>query len=224
LDQAQDLGHARGLCARLGLVGELDKGADPGTVPVGVAEYAVGPDPAADRDRGAEPDAVKAVVQAHHLGSEVEEFGDERGCERKDQIAVRDGGAERALSAGAFDVEVDLFVHAIEDALTEFFDAYRRSRARLHRDPGLRQLSMAQFAVLQAVAAVGRHGVTRIATQARMAQPPASRALDRLERKGLLRRESAADKRVKAVTVTAAGQWRVIEGRRAVGRQKSCEW
>lgn len=94
----------------------------------------------------------------------------------------------------------------IEDALTEFFDAYRRSRARLQRDPGLRHLSLAQFAILRAAADVGSQGITRIAAETGLAQPPATRALDRLEHKGLLRREPGiADKRVTVVTVTAAG-------------------
>jgi DNA-binding MarR family transcriptional regulator len=98
-------------------------------------------------------------------------------------------------------------IHETEEALVVFFDAYRRSRARLQQDPHLAQLTLSEFAVLRAVAEHGADGVSRIARAAEMAQPPATRALDRLANKGLLRRrDHSTDARVTAVTLTPAGR------------------
>jgi DNA-binding MarR family transcriptional regulator len=96
-------------------------------------------------------------------------------------------------------------VERLEEALVGFFDAYRRSRARLQRDPGLKGLTWAQFAVLQAAARHGAEGTGRIAAAAGVAQPPATRALQRLEAQGLVRRTAAADRRRTTVELTAEG-------------------
>jgi DNA-binding MarR family transcriptional regulator len=94
----------------------------------------------------------------------------------------------------------------IEVALVDFFDAFRRSRAKLQAAPDLAHLSLAEFSVLRAVAEFGSEGVGRVAAAAEMAQPPATRALDRLARKGLVVREShPGDGRISAVRLTAPG-------------------
>ena len=95
----------------------------------------------------------------------------------------------------------------IEDGLMAFLDAYRRSRSRLNRDPGLKELTMAQFSVLAAVASHGHEGVGRIAAAADLAQPPTTRAIRRLEDKGLARRSRAGgDGRRTVVEVTPEGK------------------
>ena len=97
-------------------------------------------------------------------------------------------------------------VDNIEAALVVFFDAYRRSRSNLGSDTRLAQLSLAEFAVLRAVSDVGDQGVSRVARAAGIAQPPATRALDRLERKGLVHRLShPTDRRMTNTAVTEAG-------------------
>jgi DNA-binding MarR family transcriptional regulator len=94
----------------------------------------------------------------------------------------------------------------VEDGLVTFFDAFRRSRARLQRDEGLAHLSLSEFAVLRAVAQVGDQGVGRVAEHAGMRQPPASRAIDRLAGRGLVTKvQAAGDRRRAAVELTAAG-------------------
>lgn len=97
----------------------------------------------------------------------------------------------------------DRRTHEIEEALVVFFDSYRRSRARLQQDPYLAQLTLSEFAVLRAIADHGADGVSRIAKAVDIAQPPATRALDRLANKGLIRRQPhSTDARVTAVTLT----------------------
>lgn len=97
-------------------------------------------------------------------------------------------------------------VEGLEEALLAFMAAYRRSRSSLHRDPGLVGLTNAQFAVLEAVQAQGVDGVGSVAAAARLAQPPTTRAIGRLEAKGLVeRRPTTGDQRVSALEVTAAG-------------------
>jgi MarR family 2-MHQ and catechol resistance regulon transcriptional repressor len=103
----------------------------------------------------------------------------------------------------------------IEEALVAFFDAFRRSRAALQRAGDLGHLSLAEFSVLRAVADYGEGGVGRIAAAAGIAQPPATRALDRLARKALLARQRhPADGRVSAVWLTPAGEELLASHRR----------
>jgi DNA-binding MarR family transcriptional regulator len=107
----------------------------------------------------------------------------------------------------------------IEDGLMAFLDAYRRSRSRLYRDPGLKDLTMAQFSVLAAVLSDGQDGVGRIAAVAGLAQPPTTRAIRRLEDKGLVRRRPAAgDGRRIAVEVTTEGKRLLAHHRRRFRR------
>jgi MarR family transcriptional regulator, organic hydroperoxide resistance regulator len=103
----------------------------------------------------------------------------------------------------------------IEAALVEFYDAFRRSRSRLSRDPGLGRLSLAEFALLRAAAEHGIEGIGSVARAAGMAQPPASRGIDRLQAKGLISTEAhPADKRRTNVEVTTAG-YRLLAHHRA---------
>jgi DNA-binding MarR family transcriptional regulator len=95
----------------------------------------------------------------------------------------------------------------IEAALVEFFDAFRRSRARLSHDPGLARLSLAEFALLRAVDEHGNDGVGKVAKAADIAQPPASRGIERLKAKGLIDvKRHSGDARVTAVSVTPTGR------------------
>jgi len=106
-------------------------------------------------------------------------------------------------------------VERIEAALMGFLDAYRRSRSRLQRDPGLRGLTWAQFMVLQAAALCGDQGISRIAAAAELAQPPTTRAIARLETKGLVtRRPALGDRRRTAVEVTEEGSRLLAHHRR----------
>jgi MarR family transcriptional regulator, organic hydroperoxide resistance regulator len=103
----------------------------------------------------------------------------------------------------------------IEAALVEFYEAFRRSRSRLSRDPGLGRLNLAEFALLRAAAEHGSQGIGSVAEAAGMAQPPASRGIDRLQAKGLISTEPhPADKRRTNVQVTTAG-YRLLAHHRA---------
>jgi DNA-binding MarR family transcriptional regulator len=98
-------------------------------------------------------------------------------------------------------------IATLEEALVKFFTAYRRSRSRLQRDPGLIGLTNAQFAVLEAVTTHGDKGVGAVAAACGMTQPPATRAIARLAAKELIeRRGSAQDARVSRLVVTPAGR------------------
>jgi DNA-binding MarR family transcriptional regulator len=98
-------------------------------------------------------------------------------------------------------------LQAMEEALLLFLNAYRRSRARLHRDPDLHGLTWAQFMVLQAASRYGSQGISRIAAEAELAQPPATRALQRLETMGLLARgANPDDRRLTVVEITESGR------------------
>jgi DNA-binding MarR family transcriptional regulator len=110
-------------------------------------------------------------------------------------------------------------VAALEEALVGFFAAYRRSRSRLQRDPGLVGLTNAQFAVLEAVITHGDKGVGAVAAACGMTQPPATRAIARLAAKELIeRRGSADDGRVSQLVVTPAGRRLLVHHRQRLHR------
>jgi TetR/AcrR family transcriptional regulator, cholesterol catabolism regulator len=75
-------------------------------------------------------------------------------------------------------------------------------------------LSDTELAILEAVAASGAEGISRIATAADVAQPTATRAVDRLERDGYVARtQTDSDRRRRPVVVTPSG-------RRALSRER----
>jgi DNA-binding MarR family transcriptional regulator len=97
-------------------------------------------------------------------------------------------------------------VQALAVALLEFMAAYRRSRSRLHQDPGLVGLTNAQFAVLEAVQHHGGGGVGSVAGAAGTSQPATTRALERLRSNGLVTRHlSRQDGRMTVYEVSIAG-------------------
>jgi MarR family transcriptional regulator, organic hydroperoxide resistance regulator len=107
-----------------------------------------------------------------------------------------------------------------ELAFREFMQAVRRARARAAREPGMGDVPFAQFQLLEAVDAAGEIGSNRVAEAAGVAPPTATRALDVLERKGLVeRRPMTADRRGVAVLLTTDGR-RLLERRRRFVRRK----
>lgn len=103
---------------------------------------------------------------------------------------------------------------AFDQAFLDFLAATRRGRARAARDPDLAGLALGQYQLLDAIARVGHAGTARIAEEAGIAQPTATRGLAALERKGYIRRAARkGDRRGVAVTLTAPG-------RRALARRQ----
>jgi DNA-binding MarR family transcriptional regulator len=66
---------------------------------------------------------------------------------------------------------------------------------------------LAEFALLRAVDEHGNDGVGKVAKAADIAQPPASRGIERLKAKGLIDvKRHSGDARVTAVSVTPTGR------------------
>ena len=96
---------------------------------------------------------------------------------------------------------------AFDQAFLGFLAATRRARARAARTPELAELPLGQYQLLDAVARVGQLGTARIAEEAGIAQPTATRGLASLEAKGYIRRSRRkGDGRGVAVSLTASGR------------------
>jgi DNA-binding MarR family transcriptional regulator len=102
----------------------------------------------------------------------------------------------------------------LEDAVAAFLAAYRRSRSRLQRDPGLVGLTSAQFEVLRAAGEHGAGGVGAVAVAAGLAQPPTTRALAKLEAASLVVRRRGEDRRITELALTEEGRRLLAHHRR----------
>jgi DNA-binding MarR family transcriptional regulator len=101
---------------------------------------------------------------------------------------------------------------AFDDALVAFFRAARRARGRAARRPPESGLSLAQFHVLEPLRD-GPQPMYRVAEDAGIAPPTATRMLDGLVERGYVDRAlDPADRRVVLVSLTESG-------RRAVRRK-----
>ena len=97
---------------------------------------------------------------------------------------------------------------AFLDAWDEFFRATRRARGRAAASGGdsAGGLSSAQYHLLAPLGGGGELPVGQLAIEAGVAAPTASKMVEGLVQAGLVeRRESASDRRVKNVALTAAG-------------------
>lgn len=106
---------------------------------------------------------------------------------------------------------------AFDAAWDEFFGAMRRARGRSAQEAEREGLSVAQFQLLFAFAALDAPDqlpVGVLAEQAGVAQPTATRMLDGLERQGVVeRRPSTEDRRSVTVQLTARGR-KMLERKR----------
>jgi DNA-binding MarR family transcriptional regulator len=92
----------------------------------------------------------------------------------------------------------------LTEAWTGFFAAVRRARGRAASSDG--ELSLPQYHLLDALLSLPDPRCGEVAEAAGVAASTASRMIDTLERDGLVeRRESAADRRVVEVVITARG-------------------
>jgi MarR family transcriptional regulator, organic hydroperoxide resistance regulator len=95
---------------------------------------------------------------------------------------------------------------ALEEALADFFRASRRARGRAARKSPAGGLSLAQFHALEPLMD-GPLAVCRVAEEAGIAAPTATRLLDGLVERGYASREpDAADRRSVLVSLTPAGR------------------
>jgi DNA-binding MarR family transcriptional regulator len=106
------------------------------------------------------------------------------------------------------------------DAFLESFDAFaaavRRARGATAQSTENGTLTLSQYALLQALATRSEAPVRELAGEAGIAPSTATRILDALERRGIIRRtRSPHDRRVVTVTLTEFG-------RHALGHQD--EW
>ncbi|HYV15625.1 MAG TPA: TetR family transcriptional regulator [Conexibacter sp.] len=99
----------------------------------------------------------------------------------------------------------------------------RAAGGRRNGTPGVARppaLSDTEVAILEAVADSGAEGISRIATAAAVAQPTATRAVDRLERDGFVARtQTADDRRRRPVVLTATGRRALARGRRQLAER-----
>jgi DNA-binding MarR family transcriptional regulator len=112
---------------------------------------------------------------------------------------------------------------AFDAAWDEFFGAMRRARGRSAQEAEKEGLSVAQFQLLYAFAALDAPDqlpVGVLAEQAGVAQPTATKMLDGLERQGVVeRRPSTEDRRSVTVQLTARGRT-VLERKRKLVEAK----
>jgi DNA-binding MarR family transcriptional regulator len=105
------------------------------------------------------------------------------------------------------------------EAFDAFARAVRRARGAAPADPS-KALTLSQFALLEPLATRQRARVAELADEAGVAAPTATRILDALERRGIVRRDRASDdRRAVAVTLTDAGR-ELLDGQRAWVRER----
>ena len=110
---------------------------------------------------------------------------------------------------------------ALEDALAEFFRASRRARGRAAQrsEPG--ELSLAQLQLVEPLLDGPQPGA-RLAEQAGVSAPTASRMLDLLERQGAVERApSPDDRRCVPVRLTRAGRAATLRKREQLAEARS---
>lgn len=113
-----------------------------------------------------------------------------------------------------------------EDFVTATHDLYaamRRNRARLAGDAT--GLSLAQLALLEAVAADGPLPVGEVASQAGVSGPNATRMLKQLEQSGVVTRtRSPQDERKVEVALTPQGRALYTRNRNALRASQQAHW
>ncbi len=100
------------------------------------------------------------------------------------------------------------------DAFLSAFDAFAQAVRRARGMPAQGSddaLTLSQYALLQGLADGGRARVVELANAAGVTAPTATRILDALERRGIVeRRRVAEDRRGVTITLTPAGQERLV--------------
>jgi DNA-binding MarR family transcriptional regulator len=92
-------------------------------------------------------------------------------------------------------------------AFDAFARAVRRARGAQTRAMSGRSLTLSQYALLEALSGRETARVAELADEAGVTASTATRILDALERRGIVRRERAlSDRRAVAVTLTASGR------------------
>ena len=101
------------------------------------------------------------------------------------------------------------------EAWDEFVLAVRRAQARAQQSP--EELTLAQYYLLEPLAAGRQLPLCELADSAGIAAPTATRIVDGLERCGLAQRDrSTADRRVVLVSLTEDGRKQVSRKRRQI--------
>jgi DNA-binding MarR family transcriptional regulator len=105
------------------------------------------------------------------------------------------------------------------DAWEEFLLAVRRGQARLPQARG--DLSLSQYYLLLPLAGGGELPASRLALEAGIAAPTATRVVDGLEKEGLVRRRrSSADRRSVLVSLTTSGRASLVRKRNQLARRR----
>jgi DNA-binding MarR family transcriptional regulator len=108
----------------------------------------------------------------------------------------------------------------LDAAWEQFFAAVRRARGRVARTGAEDTLTLSQYVLLLPLLEEGPLPVGELAGQASIAAPTATRALDGLARRGLVRRTpSQRDRRCVVVCLTEEGE-RVLRARRDTQRRR----
>jgi MarR family transcriptional regulator, organic hydroperoxide resistance regulator len=108
----------------------------------------------------------------------------------------------------------------LSDAWDAFFRAARRATGRAGR-ASQSALSLAQYHLVRPLGRGETRTVSRLATEAGVAQPTATRMLDHLERAGIVTRTpDASDRRIVLVQLTPDGEEALESKRRLVVRAR----
>ena len=104
---------------------------------------------------------------------------------------------------------------SLEDALAEFFRAARRARGRANQRAAPDEVSLAQFQLIEPLLD-GPQPAARLAEQADVSPPTASRMVEGLVARGHLARvPDGEDRRVVLLELTASGRALALAKRRA---------
>ena len=110
-----------------------------------------------------------------------------------------------------------------EQDFAEAFDAFARAVRRARGAPPIdasKALTLSQFALLEVLSARGHARVAELAEEAGVTPPTATRILDALERREVIRRERAPeDRRAVTVTLTDGGR-ELLEGQQEWVRER----
>lgn len=110
---------------------------------------------------------------------------------------------------------------SFSEAMEAFFRAMRRSRSRWTSGIEEGGLTLSQFLLVVPLLDGRARGVRELAEGAAVAPPTATRALDGLQRDGLVeRRQSEADRRCVLVALTETGHERVTAARAAARHRR----
>lgn len=113
---------------------------------------------------------------------------------------------------------IDATTLTLEDALAEFFRAARRARGRANQRTPEGELSLAQLHLVEPLLD-GPQPAARLAEQADISAPTASRMVDGLVVRGHLARvPDASDRRVVLLELTDSGRAMALAKRRATRR------